>query len=168
MTVGGFTLREARPEDVPAIFGFVRALAEYENLADEVEADEACFAAALFGASPRAHALLAEISGVPVGFALWFYNFSTFAGRPGIFVEDVFVDPAYRGNGIGRAFFQALARRALAEGCRRLEWWVLDRNQPALHFYRSIGARAMEEWTVQRVSGPALAALAATEENHHG
>ncbi|MGC8469057.1 MAG: GNAT family N-acetyltransferase [Acetobacteraceae bacterium] len=161
-------MREARPEDVPAILGFVRALAEYENLAHEMEAREEDFARALFGPRPHAHALLAEVGEAPVGLALWFYNFSTFAGRPGIFVEDVFVDPAFRGRGIGRAFFRALAQRAIAEGCRRLEWWVLDWNQPALHFYRSIGARAMEEWTVQRVAGPALAALAATEENRHG
>lgn len=168
MREADFILREARPGDLPAITGFVRALAEYENLAHEVEADEASLARALFGDPARAHALLAEAAGVPLGFALWFYNFSTFAGRPGIFVEDVYVEPAHRGRGIGRAFFRHLAGRALAEGCRRLEWWVLDWNEPALHFYRSLGARAMEEWTVQRVSGAALAALAATEETSHG
>jgi GNAT superfamily N-acetyltransferase len=104
--------------------------------------------------------MIAEIGGVPAGFAMWFYTFSTFTGRPGLYVEDVFVEPEHRGRGIGRAVFAELARRAVAEGCSRMEWAVLNWNEPAIRFYRGIGALPMTEWTVQRLAGPALAALA--------
>jgi GNAT superfamily N-acetyltransferase len=153
-------LRDATPRDVPDILRLVRALAEYERLADEALATEADFHAALFGPVPRAHALLAELDGAAVGFALWYFTFSTFTGRPGLYVEDVFVEAAHRQGGIGRAIFRDLARRAVAMGCRRMEWSVLDWNTPAVDFYRSIGARPMDMWTTQRLTGSALAALA--------
>ena len=157
-----FALRAANPNDASAIARLVKALAQYERLAHEAEATAQDFHTALFGPTPRAHAMMAEIDGQAVGFALWFYNFSTFKGRHGLYVEDVFVEPAHRGLGIGRAFFQALAAHALAEGCVRMEWSVLDWNEPALRFYRSLAAEPMSEWTVQRLSGNALHALAAS------
>jgi GNAT superfamily N-acetyltransferase len=154
------TFRDAVPGDEGRVAWFVRALAEYEKLLHEARASEADFARALFGTPPRCHALFAERDGQAVGFALWFYNFSTFAGRHGLYVEDVFVLPAHRGAGIGKAIFRELARRAVAQGCARMEWSVLDWNAPAVGFYRSIGARGMDEWTVQRLTGGALQALA--------
>jgi GNAT superfamily N-acetyltransferase len=135
-------------------------LVTYEKLAHEVIATADDFHAALFGNPPHAYAMLAEIDGKPVGFALWFYNFSTFLGRYGLYVEDVFVEPEYRGHGIGRALFAALAARALAENCGRMEWWVLDWNESARRFYRALGAEPMTDWTVQRLTGDALHALA--------
>ncbi len=159
-----FALRPALPEDVPALLRLVRALAEYERLLHEVRASEADLEAALFEAPRRASALIAESAGVEVGFALWFYTFSTFTGRAGLYLEDIYVLPEYRGRGIGRAIFRHLAARALAEGCTRLEWAVLDWNEPAVGFYASLGAQPLAEWTVQRLSGPALAALAGGEE----
>jgi len=155
------TLRDATPDDIPTILRLVRALAEFEKLLHEVDATEAHFHAALFGDRPRAHAILAELDGAEVGFGLWFYNFSTFSGRPGLYIEDVYVEPDHRGRGIGRMIFRELARRALAAGCARMQWSVLDWNKSAIDFYRSIGATAMDEWTVQRLNGTALAALAA-------
>lgn len=154
------TFRDAVPGDEGRVAWFVRALAEYEKLLHEARATEADFARALFGSPPRCHALFAERDGQAVGFALWFYNFSTFAGRHGLYVEDVFVLPEHRGGGIGRAIFRELARRAAAQGCVRMEWSVLDWNAPAVGFYRGIGARGMDEWTVQRLTGDALSALA--------
>ncbi len=153
-------LRLAEPRDCATIAALVKALAAYERLEHEAVATAEDFSAALFGATPRAHAMLAEIDGKAVGFALWFYNFSTFRGHHGLYIEDVFVEPAYRGHGIGRAFFAALAARAVAEGCPRLEWSVLDWNEPAIRFYRALGAAPMDEWTVQRLSGEALHRLA--------
>jgi len=153
--------RDAHPGDEPIVAGFVRALAEYENLLHEAVATEADFSCALFGSPPRAHALIIEDAGTPIGVAVWFYNFSTFTGRPGLYVEDIFVTPERRGQGIGRAVFRELARRAIAEGCERMEWWVLNWNKPAIAFYRSLGAQAMNEWTTQRLTGEALAAVAA-------
>ncbi len=157
------TFRDAAPGDEALVARFVRHLAEYEKLLHEAVASEADFAAALFGTPPRCHALFAEQDGETVGFALWFYNFSTFLGRHGLYVEDVFVLPERRGSGIGRAIFGELARRAVAEGCGRMNWSVLDWNENAIGFYRSIGAQPLDEWTTQRLSGPALAALAAGE-----
>ena len=157
---GSFSLRDAEPRDAGDIARLVRELAEYEKLAHEACAGAADFAAALFGERPRAYAMMAEVDGRAVGFALWFYNFSTFLGRPGLYVEDVFVEPTHRGLGIGKALFRALAARAVAEGCGRMEWWVLDWNAPAIGFYRGMGAVAMSDWTVQRLSGEALVALA--------
>jgi len=155
-----FVLRDARPGDAADIARLVKALATYEKLADEACASAEDFHTALFGPKPAAHALIADIDGKAVGFALWFYNFSTFVGRAGLYVEDVFVEPEYRGLGIGKAFFQALAARATAEGCRRMEWSVLDWNTPAIEFYRGMGAVAMDDWTVQRLTGDPLVALA--------
>jgi GNAT superfamily N-acetyltransferase len=161
MSSARFSLRDAEPDDILVVLGFVRALAEYEKLLHEVAAQEADYRRSLFGTPPRAHALLVEKEGEAVGFAVWFYNFSTFLGRPGLYVEDVFVQPEHRGGGIGQAIFAELARRAIAEGCARMEWQVLDWNEPAIGFYRRLGARAMDQWTTQRLEGDALAALAA-------
>ncbi len=155
-----FLLRDACPGDVPAIYRLIRALAQYEKLEHAVSATEHDIHQSLFGDTPRAYALLAEVGDRPVGFALWFYNYSTFLGRHGLYVEDVFVEPEYRGTGIGKAIFADLARRAVEQGCGRMEWWVLDWNTPSIRFYRSIGAVAMDEWTVQRLEGAALRALA--------
>lgn len=161
MSADGVTLAPATAADVEELLRLIRALAEYEQLGDEARATAEDLQNALFAEPVRAFALLARVGCRAVGFALWFHNFSTFTGKSGIYLEDVFVEPAYRGRGIGREIFRALARRALAEGCARLEWAVLDRNAPAVRFYRALGARAMSEWTVQRVSGPVLAGLAA-------
>jgi GNAT superfamily N-acetyltransferase len=153
-------LRAAVPGDETLLLRFIRALADYEHLSHEVRATEGILRASLFGARPRAEALIAEQDGEPVGFALWFYSFSTFKGRPSLYVEDVFVLPQHRGGGIGRSIFRYLARLALAQGCGRMDWSVLDWNAPAIAFYRSIGAEPLPGWTVQRLSGDALAALA--------
>jgi GNAT superfamily N-acetyltransferase len=160
MTAAGAVLRMATAEDVPTILGFVRALAAYERLEDEVMATEEDLHQSLFGTPARAEALLAELDGKPVGFAVWFYNFSTFRGRHGLFLEDIFVDPAHRGAGIGRAIFRFLAQRAIAQGCARMDWDVLNWNSTAIRFYRSIGAHPLEGWTRQRLTGRALEALA--------
>ena len=154
------TIRKAEERDVALIFSLIRELAAYERLAHEVDATEADIARALFGPQPRVFADIAEWDGEPAGFALWFYNFSTFRGRHGIYLEDLFVRPDFRSRSIGKALLRHLARRCVAEGLPRLEWWVLDWNEPALRFYRSIGAVPMDEWTVQRVTGAALKALA--------
>ena len=154
-------LREATPSDLPHILRLVRALAAYENLLDHVTATEAQFDAALFGPHPRARAMLAWHDTTPVGFALWYYSFSTFAGRPDLFLEDIFVEPAHRGTGLGLALFRHLARTARVENCRRMEWRVLNWNQPSIDFYRRLGAQPMRDWTVMQLDGPALHALAA-------
>lgn len=154
------SIRSAEARDASLVFDFVRELAEYEKLAHEVDATEADIAAALFAEEPRVFADIAEWDGEPAGFALWFYNFSTFRGRHGIYLEDLFVRPDFRSKGVGKALLRHLARRCVAEGLPRLEWWVLDWNEPALRFYRSIGALPMDEWTVQRVTGEALTQLA--------
>lgn len=154
-------IRPATPADLPLIAGLIRALAEYEKLAGEVRFDEAVLGETLFGARPYAEVLIGEIDGAPMGFALFFHNFSTFEGRPGIYLEDLFVAPEARGCGLGKALLAELARLAVERGCARLEWAVLDWNEPSIGFYRSLGARAMDEWTVMRVDGPALGALGA-------
>ncbi len=155
------TLREATATDLPHVLRLVRALAAYENLLDHVTATEAHFDTALFGPHPRAHAMLALHDTKPVGFALWYYSFSTFAGGPDLFLEDIFVEPDHRGAGIGLALFRRLAQIARAENCRRMEWRVLNWNQPSIDFYRRLGARPMQDWTVMQLDGPALLALAA-------
>jgi len=155
------TVRNAVAADVPTILGFVRELAEYEKLSHEVVATEELLHAALFGPGARAFAMICEADGKSVGFALCFYNFSTFLGRRGIYLEDLYVQPAYRGRGLGRAVLKAIAQRAKAEGCGRVEWSVLNWNQPAIDFYRSIGAVAMNEWHIERLTGAALDSLAA-------
>lgn len=161
MTADAISIRAAASGDLPVIMRFVRDLAAYENLTHECVATEAQIGAALFGDPPRAHALVAEFKAQAAGLALWLYIFSTFIGRPSLYIEDLFVDPAFRGRGVGRRLFRALACRALAEGCARVEWKVLNSNETALRFYRSFGAKPIDDWKVQRLSGPELVALAA-------
>jgi GNAT superfamily N-acetyltransferase len=155
------TLRPAIVDDIPQILAFIRALADYERLLHEVIASEDGLRTALFGSRPYAEVVLAEDAGVPVGFALFFHTFSTFLGQPGLYLEDLFVVPEARGRGVGRALLGHLARVAVARGCGRVEWAVLDWNAPAIRFYDSLGARPNEEWTVYRLTGDPLAALAA-------
>lgn len=150
----------ASPADVPAIYALVRALAEYERLTHEVIATEADIRDGLFGPRPYAEVLLARADAQTVGFALFFHNYSTFLGRPGIYLEDLFVLPEWRGQGIGRMLLAALARAAVDRGCGRLEWAVLDWNEPALGFYRRMGARVMDDWRICRLTGEALARVA--------
>jgi GNAT superfamily N-acetyltransferase len=154
------SIRPAVREDLDQVIAFIRALADYEKLGDEVRLDSATLDAHLFGPRPMAEVLIAEIAAEPVGFALFFHNFSTFEGRPGIYLEDLFVDPASRGSGAGRALLSRLAQLAIERGCARLEWSVLDWNEPAIRFYKSLGATPMDGWTINRVDGPALSALA--------
>ena len=154
------TLRPAVAADVPLVLELIRALGEYERLAHEVVATEADLQAQLFGPRPAAEVLIAELDGHAAGFALYFHNFSTFLGKPGLYLEDLFVRPEHRGAGLGKALMVELARIAIARGCGRFEWSVLDWNQPSIDFYRSLGAAGMDEWTVQRVSGEALRRLA--------
>ncbi len=155
----GLHLRTATKADGEAVFTFIRDLAVYEKLLDDVVATQGDIERALFGANPRVFCDIAEWDGVPAGFALWFYNFSTFRGRHGIYLEDLFVRPAFRGKGLGKALLQQLAKRAVAEDCARVEWSVLDWNEPSIKFYESLGAIAMEEWTVFRLTGDALRKL---------
>ena len=154
------SIRPARPGDAGLVTQFVRELAEYEKLTHEVETTEAMIDAALFGPNPRVFCDIAEWDGAPVGNALWFLNFSTFSGRSGIYLEDLFVRPAFRGKGIGKGLMVHLARRCVENGWARFEWSVLDWNAPSIAFYKSIGARLKDEWTICRVSGDALAKLA--------
>ncbi len=154
-------IRPATPADLDLIAGFIRALADYERLADEVRFNRETLAHHLFGDAPRAEVLIGEVGGAAQGFALFFHNFSTFEGKPGVYLEDLFVMPEARGAGLGKALLARLAAIAVERGCARLEWWVLDWNAPAIAFYRSLGARAMDEGTVNRVDGEALLALAA-------
>lgn len=154
-------IRFAQAADTAVILGFIRALAEYEKLEHECVATEETLRATLFGEKPYAEVLLIEEEGKAHGFALFFHNYSTFLARPGIYLEDLFVNPAARGKGYGKALLAKLAEIALARGCGRLEWSVLDWNQPSIDFYLSLGARPMDEWTVYRVDGDALGALAA-------
>ena len=155
------SIRSATPADISLIGQFIRDLAEYEKLAHEVRFDEAVMAQKLFGPRPYAEVLIGEIDGTPQGFALFFHNFSTFEGRPGIYLEDLFVRPDARGSGLGKALLGKLAALAVERDCARLEWSVLDWNTPAIDFYKALGARAMDEWTVYRVDGDALTGLAA-------
>jgi len=152
-------LRRAVRADAPEILRLIRALAEYEKLTHEVVANEAALAQALFGDKPAAEVLLAEEAGRAVGFALFFQNFSTFLGKPGIYLEDLFVEPAFRGQGIGKALLAAVARTAVERRCGRLEWSVLDWNTPAIDFYTALGAQPMSDWTLFRVTGEALRKL---------
>jgi GNAT superfamily N-acetyltransferase len=153
-------IRAAEPGEEALVLSFIAKLAEYEKLSHEVVATPADLAEALFGATPRCACDLAFWDGKPAGFALWFYNFSTFAGKAGIYLEDLFVEPEFRGTGIGKALLKHLAQRCIAEGLPRLQWWVLDWNAPSIDFYCSLGAVAQDEWTVFRVSGAKLEELA--------
>ncbi len=155
------SIRSATPADISLIGQFIRDLAEYEKLAHEVRFDEAVMAQKLFGPRPFAEVLIGEIDGTPQGFALFFHNFSTFEGRPGIYLEDLFVRPDARGSGLGKALLGKLAALAVERDCARLEWSVLDWNTPAIDFYKALGARPMDEWTVYRVDGDTLTGLAA-------
>ena len=158
-------IRKAEPTDAALVYDLVRELAEYERLAHEVVATRQDIAAALFTATPRVFCDIAERDGEAAGFALWFYNFLTFRGRCGIYLEDLYVRPAHRGRGIGKALLAGLAARCRAEGLARLEWAVLDWNAPSIAFYESLGARPQSDWIVYRLTGEPLAALAgATEE----
>lgn len=150
----------AGPADTSLLVAMVRELAEYERLLDSVRITPEDLHRDLFGARPYAEAVVAWVGEEAVGFALWFHNYSTFEGRPGLYLEDLFVRPAFRGRGYGEVLLRHLARLALDRGCARFEWAVLDWNEPALTFYRKLGAVAMDDWTVQRVAGDALRALA--------
>jgi GNAT superfamily N-acetyltransferase len=156
----GLRLRFAREDDVGVVQGFIRELVEYEKLAHEVVADEATLRGSLFGDRQVAEVLIAEYHNARVGFALFFHNFSTFLGRPGIYLEDLCVKPEARGRGIGKASLAKIARLATQRGCGRVEWWVLDWNRTAIEFYDSLGAVPMDEWTVFRLTGEALEDLA--------
>jgi GNAT superfamily N-acetyltransferase len=160
-TGGGLTpiIRPANAGDVPVILDLIRGLARYEKLEHAVAATEDGLAAALFGPSQRVFCDLAEADGAVAGFALWFYSFSTFVGRHGIYLEDLFVRPEFRGKGLGKALIGSLARRCVAENLGRFEWSVLDWNEPAIQFYRAQGARLLDDWTMCRVEGEALHTL---------
>ena len=160
MSAPACTIRVGRPDDVPTIFGLIKGLAEYERLSDAVVGTEALLREHLFGEKPYAEVILAEVAGRSVGFALFFHNYSTFLTRPGIYLEDLFVLPDERGKGYGKALLTALGRLAVERGCGRLEWSVLNWNEPSIQFYRSLGAVGMDEWTVNRVTGEALTKLA--------
>ena len=153
-------IRPATRADLPLIAGLIRALADYEKLAHEVRFDDATLDTKLFGERPYAEVVIGEVDGVPQGFALFFHNFSTFLGRPGIYLEDLYVKPEMRGKGIGKALLVHLARTAKERGCGRFEWSVLDWNESAITFYRSIGATPMDEWKLFRLVGEALDRLA--------
>ena len=153
-------IRRAQPGEAGLVLSFVRELADYEKLAHEVEATEADIADALFGETPRLYCAIAEWNGEPVGFAVWFVNFSTFSGRHGIYLEDLYVRPSHRGKGLGKALLVYLAKECVDNGWARLQWAVLDWNAPSIAFYKSLGAVMMDDWTLCRVTGPALARLA--------
>ena len=153
-------IRSAIKEDVPLLLRFIKELAEYEKLSHEVSATEEILRESLFDGRRVAEALLAYLGDEPAGFALFFHNFSTFLGRPGIYLEDLYVRPEFRGSGIGRALLVHLAKLAKERGCGRLEWWVLDWNESSIGFYKSLGAVAMDDWTVYRVADEALEELA--------
>ena len=153
-------IRRARRDEAGVVLSLIRELAEYEKLLHEVEATEAMIADALFCASPRLFADIAEWNGEVAGFSVWFINFSTFSGRPGIYLEDLFVRPSLRGKGIGKALLSHLAKECVTNNWTRLQWSVLDWNVPSIAFYKSLGAVMMDEWTICKVAGPALSALA--------
>jgi GNAT superfamily N-acetyltransferase len=155
-----FTLRPAAPSDVPAVLRLIRGLADYERLSDEVTVTETDLQEALFGSVPRIQTILAEVSGEPVGLALFYYTFNTFKARPNIFLEDLFVEPGHRGSGIGLALMRHLAQRAVEENCGRIEWRVLNWNRPAIDFYQRLGAKPIESWHPRQLRGGALVALA--------
>ena len=154
-------IRAATEDDVPLILSLVKELAEYERLSHQVVATEEVLRDSLFGERRVAEVLIGHHGGEPAGFALFFHNFSTFLGRPGIYLEDLYVRPKYRGMGFGKALLARLAKLAKERGCGRLEWWVLDWNEPAIRFYKALGAVPMEDWTVYRLAGESLDELAA-------
>lgn len=157
--MGDFIIRPAAPQDVPLILAFIRELAEYEKLSDQVTASEELLVEWLFK-KQKAEVLIGELDGQSVGYALFFYNFSTFLGRAGIYIEDIFVRPAFRKKGYGKAFFKYLAGLCHQRGCGRLEWACLDWNKPSIKFYLSLGAQPLNEWTVYRLGGDEIKRLA--------
>ena len=157
--MGEVHVRAASEKEVPLILAFIKELAEYERLSHEVVATEESLREHLFGERPVAEVIVAEEGTDPAGFALFFHSFSTFLGRPGIYLEDLYVRPEFRGGGIGKQLLARLAHLAVKRGCGRLEWWVLDWNEPSIGFYKQLGAVAMDDWTVYRVSGDALRKL---------
>jgi len=156
-------IRPAEAADVPVILRLIRGLAEYERAPDEVKATEDDLLRDGFGPRPMFHVVLAEWDGAAVGFAFYFFNYSTWHGRPGLYLEDLFVEPGFRGCGIGKALLVHLARTAVAEGCTRYQWQVLDWNEPAIRFYEAMGARVLREWLTVRIDGADLARLAEAE-----
>ena len=161
MNSAQLSIRAVRADELELVLAFIRELAEYEHLAHQVTATADDLRAALFGPRPHAEAVIGCIDGEPCGFALFFHNFSTFLGKPGLYLEDLYVRPAARGRGLGSYLLAWLARLALERGCGRFEWAVLDWNEPALRVYRSLGAQAADDWTLHRVTGEALLQLAA-------
>jgi GNAT superfamily N-acetyltransferase len=157
-----YTIRFAQADDVETLVTLIKELAAYEKLADEASPSAMALTQHLFGANPVAEALIAENDFLPIGFALFFRNYSTFRARPGVYLEDLFVRPEHRGRGVGKALLGRLAKLAVDRGCARLEWAVLDWNEPAIGFYKGLGARLMTEWTVCRLEGDALDKLAVT------
>ncbi|WP_105205547.1 GNAT family N-acetyltransferase [Neobittarella massiliensis] len=160
-TVPGFSLRAATEDDVPLVLQFIKALAAYEKMSDEVVATVDSVRRSVFEQG-RAKVLIGELEGQPVAFALYFYNYSTFLGRSGLYLEDLFVYPPYRGKGLGKAIFATLAKIAVDEGCGRMEWVCLDWNQPSIAFYRGMGAVSMDEWSTYRLTADKLQKLAET------
>jgi GNAT superfamily N-acetyltransferase len=157
---GAITITAATPADVPTILSFIRELAEYEKLLDRVTATEALLQDTLFGPRRYAEVLMARIDARSVGYALFFHNYSTFLARPGVYLEDVYVQPAFRGRGVGKALLREVARVAQQRNCGRLEWSVLDWNKPSIDFYLSLGAKPLDDWTMYRLDETAIAALA--------
>ena len=157
MTSGSIAIRTATPDDVATILTFIQELAEYERLSDAVVATERSLTDALFDKASAAEVLIAEVDGAAAGFALFFHNFSTFLSRRGLYLEDLYVRPAHRRRGVGRALLVRLAEIAVERGCGRMEWSVLDWNQPAIEFYESLGAKRMKEWQICRLTGETLA-----------
>lgn len=153
-------IRPATPADVPLLLGLIRELADYEKLTHEVVATEEQLRQTLFGPTPCAEALIGDVGGQPAGFALYFQNYSTFLAKPGLYLEDLFVQPAHRGLGLGKALITAVARIAHERDCGRFEWTVLDWNTPAIRFYESLGAQMKADWRIMRVTGPALEQMA--------
>ncbi|QIO89820.1 N-acetyltransferase [Stenotrophomonas rhizophila] len=161
MPVATVSIRMATADDAALILRFIRELAIYEKAESSVQTDEAGIRASLFGADAKAHALICEAGGEAIGYAVYFYNYSTWLGRNGIYLEDLYVSPQQRGSGAGKALLQHIARIAVADGCGRFEWSVLDWNEPAIRFYEAAGAKPQSEWTVYRMEGDALREFAA-------
>ena len=152
--------REANKADTDLILQFIKELAEYEKMSHEVVATKEDIENSLFGDEPKAFCMIAEVKKQPAGFALCFYNYSTFQGKPGIYIEDLYVREEFRGHGIGKGFFKALAQKAVNENCGRIQWWVLDWNEPSINFYKKLNAAPMDEWTVFRLSETEIKELA--------
>ena len=163
--IAGLSIREATRKDTPLILSFIKDLAAYEKLSHEVVATEQILEKTLFGERTVAEVLIADFNLEPAGLALFFHNFSTFLGRPGLYIEDLYVHPHLRGRGIGKALLTHVAHLAVKRGCGRVEWWVLDWNKPAIKFYESLDAESMDEWTVYRLTGTALQNLAEQEQS---